>query len=320
MAMARARARTTTAAMATMALLLLAVLCLLPCAAIADVEASMPALLAHIREIQQLTKTAHGEVEEPDSHGEVEEPDLVGSLGVAEPVAAEDVVPEADVTSQLFAHIYEVQRKAAEKLEGLNGEVETETEGVVEVEEEEEKEADPGGVVDALVQERFNQLEAALKFLKDEDSADSIPLSADGAEDDDAINLLHQFVQERQQKRHPESQLENDQVHEATIVEHGEIGHGHRNNHGDREHLHGHDHRHGHRHDHGDSHANAGFSRVSDGHYRNLDHQHGETFKKKKFVLPEEIAEEEDLLQNGFEGQGYPNAEQLGRLRGPKLG
>lgn len=316
-------------ALAVNALFLLGVLVLLPCAAMAKGEGEDPmhrALFDHIQEIRALSKNAQGDdvagVEQADG-------DWIGSLGVvdqsveAEPAGGAEA--EGDATSDLFAHIYAVQRQVQQEAEEEVAEVGGEgsergvLEGVLGGEEKED------GVVDPLVQERFKVLEAALKGLKDE--ADDRPkeLRVHGAEDGDVVNLLENYAQEVNLKLRPdgasrEPQVEKDERHE----------HGHSDDHDDHEYLHGHGyghHHHHHDHDHGDAHTNGGFSRVSDACHHKHDHsghghghQHGESIKKKRFMLPEEIAEEEDLLQYGFEGPGYSNAEQPSRLRGLDLG
>ena len=324
-------------AVAMAALLLLAVLALLLCGAVADDDALHRALFDHIQGIRALrTQTEsegfHGE--RAEAEGEAEE-DWLGSLSVEQPAVEEPGSPEAgslDATSQLFAHIHAVQRVMQEAQEELEDESAGEAvEGLMADGIDGENEVEDDGVVDPLVQENFKLLEAALKGLKDKDDDSVKVLRVSGAEDDGDFNLLeHFFAQERHRKFHPDSpsqepQLEDDQSRQAT-VEHGEFGNGHSDSHGDHEHLHRHDHHH-HDHHHGDSHANAGFSRLSDAHHYKHDHndhshghQHMESIKQKKFMLPEEIAEEEDLLQYGFDGPVPSNPELPSRLRGQDLG
>lgn len=116
MAMAMARKTTTmTIAMAVKALLLLA---LLSGAAIADLEEAMPALGAHIREIQRLTHAARGDKV-------VEEAELFGIATAPAPVEPEDATSEA--MRHLFHHINEVKQMVAEKVASSNGEDDVET-------------------------------------------------------------------------------------------------------------------------------------------------------------------------------------------------
>jgi hypothetical protein len=321
MAMAMASGR----AMAVNALMLLALLVLRPGAAIAASDQGEDpmhrALFDHIQEIRALSESAAAAAA---ARGEVEDAggDWIGSLGMVEEPAgeAEPVVEEGGgATSDLFAHIDAVQRQVQEA-EAEFGKVSGEgSEGavVVDGEEEKEREREVEVVVDPLVQEKFKLLEAALKSLKDEADDGPKELRVQGAEDGEVVSLLENFARETHRKLHPdgasrESQLESDRS----------PGH---------ERLHRHDHGHGrqhhHDHDRGDAHANAGFSRASDAHYHKHDHnghshghQHGESIKNKRFMLPEEITEEEDLLDYGFEEPVHSNPEQPNRLRGQELG
>lgn len=353
--------------MAVNALILLGLLLLLACASVAEEELAMEALFAHIREIQQISKSGLEDLENSNvKAGPLE--DSVASLGVESSAAgagmesppvggavdAEEVVV-GDAASDLMAHILAVQRKALEATEErerlrADGSEEVAVEGA-DGEEEEEKEVEQDEAADPLAQERFKELEAMLKTLtenavdgQEELGSHKVQLSAGGAKGDDVINLLHKYAQEMHVKLYPNGapQPENE-----AAGEHGEIDSAHSKNHDDHLHLHEHDHRHDHEHGHvhghhhhdhghGDAHSNVGFSRASDAHYHDHDHSghshehdhsghshehdHRESIKKKKFMLPEEIAEEEDLLQYAFEGQVYSSAEQLRRWRGPDTG
>jgi hypothetical protein len=352
-----AMAMRTTPAMNALTLLLLGalVLVLLPGASVADGDdAAMEALFARIREVQSASKSGLEELQK--FNGEAPQ-DLVRSAEVESVVGdvdlAEEVAVEGDAAADLFAHIYEVQRKSKlaneerARLEG-DGSEDSAVEGVGGGgDEEEEEEIEQVGVEDPLAQERFKELEATLKTLtnkavdsQEEPGVHDMQLNAPGLKGEDVISLLHKYAQEMHEKIYPkgvglESQQDDDHSREADGENVG-IDDGHSSNHDDHEHLHSHihdnghghhhhdhDHGHGHHHhdhghghghhhrDHGheDAHANVGFSRASDAHYHNHDHSghshghdHGDSIKKKKFVLPEEIAEEEDLLQYGFEG------------------
>ncbi|KAG0620293.1 hypothetical protein M758_4G205100 [Ceratodon purpureus] len=313
--MAMAMGRRKTMGMAVKALILMMGMVLVPCAVIAKGEGEDPihrALFDHIQEIRALTKNAQGE-----DVAEVEQGDgdwIGSSLGVVDQAvevepAGEETEGEGDATGDLFAHIYAVQRQVEQEAkEEEGGGV---LEGVVLGGEEKEKDVEEDGVVDPLVQERFKVLETALKGLQDE--ADDRPkeFRVHGAEDG---NLLEDFAQKVNLKLHRDPELEKGETHE-----HGHSDHLHGDHHG-----HGHHHHHDHDHDHG---ASGGFSRIGDVCHHKHDHsdhshghQHGESVKTKRFVLPEEIAEEEDLLQYGFEKPGYSNAHQPNRLRGPELG
>lgn len=343
-------------AMNALALLLAMLLLLLPPTSVAQEqdEASLQNLFAHIREVQELNINGFGELAKFNA----KRPE---DLSVADPVAgvgAEEKLGEGDAPD-LFAHIFELQRKALERnaeIEGLSDEErkklgfeseEEDEEEEKEAEVEGEKGSEGSGMADPLVQARMKQLEETLKGLTDravdnqgELNADGPQLTADGAKGEDVINLLHKYAYEMHQKLHPnaadgELQMGTESNHEVAAEEEKSHG-GHEENHVDHEHSLKHDHHHDrgheehhHHHDHGhrDEHANVGFSKASDAHCHHHDHsghshghQHGESVKKREFRLPEEIAEEEDLLHYGFEGHVYSSDEQSSRFPVPELG
>ena len=315
-------------------------------------DAAMAALLARIREVQDAGTGGLGELEKFSANSPQ---DLVGSAGVEDLDFTEEVAVEPHAAADLFAHILQMQQKVLESSERSEGEDEA-VEGAGGDGEEEEKEEEREnvelvGMDDPAGRERFEELEAALKSLADkgvgsegESDAPGV-LNVPGLKGEDVINLLHKYAYEMHEKIHAkgvgvdrDSPSEDDRGHPVD-GENGEIYRGHNHDDHDHErahvhehghHHHDHDHGHGHHHHehgHGDAHANVGFSRASDAHSHNHDHKghshghdHGDPFKKKKFVLPEEIAEEEDLLQYNFEGQVYSSAEQPNRWRGPEIG
>lgn len=192
---------------------------------------------------------------------------------------------------------------------------------------DEENDAEP----DPLVQARFAQLEEALKSLNTQrvDSHDELdthgtPLNADGMKGADVIDLLHKYAQDLHQKLQENGEIESSHDHEESDHHHHHHEHGHTNvestiQHEAHEHQyehaghshcsHSHDH-HGH-HDHHEHHD----------HHDHHDHKHEESNVKKKFRLPEEIAEEEDLMQYGFERKEvFSGSEHLSWLGKQDLG
>ena len=162
---------------------------------------------------------------------------------------------------------------------------------------DEENDAEP----DPSVQARFAQLEEALKSLNvhkvdshDELDTHGTPLNADGMKGPDVIDLLHKYAQDLHQKLQANGKIESSHDHEESDHHH---------------HHHHHDHGHAvvessiqqEAHEHQHEHAGHSHCSHSHGHHDHHDHKHEESNIKKKFRLPEEIAEEEDLMQYGFE-------------------
>ena len=162
---------------------------------------------------------------------------------------------------------------------------------------DEENDAEP----DPLVQARFAQLEEALKSLNTQkvDSHDELdthgtPLNAEGMKGADVIDLLHKYAQDLHQKLQANGEIESSHEHEESVHHHHHHHHehGHTNVESTIQHE-AHEHQHGHA-----GHSHCSHSHDHHGHH---DHKHEESNVKKKFRLPEEIAEEEDLMQYGFE-------------------
>lgn len=156
----------------------------------------------------------------------------------------------------------------------------------------EENDAEP----DPLVQARFAQLEEALRSLNaqkvgshEELDAHGTPLSAEGMKGADVIDLLHKYAQDLHQKLQANGEIESSHDHEESDQHphHGEYEHANVESPVQHE---AHEHQHEH----------AGHSHCSHSHNHH-DHKREESHIKKKFRLPEEIAEEEDLMQYGFE-------------------
>jgi hypothetical protein len=157
---------------------------------------------------------------------------------------------------------------------------------------DEENDAEP----DPLVQARFAQLEEALKSMNAQkvDSHDELdthgtPLNAEGMKGADVIDLLHKYAQDLHQKLQANGEIESSHDHEESDHHHHHHEHGHAIAESAIQHE-----AHEHQHDH------AGHSHCSHSHDHH-DHKHEESNINKKFRLPEEIAEEEDLMQYGFE-------------------
>lgn len=335
-------------------------LLLLPCVAVAEVDSvAMKALLARIREVQAASKGGGLEEVEKFNTDAPQELVRLAPEDLAEEVTVEGDAA-ADLFAHIYAVQRKVEEANAdlERLRGDGGDRGLKEGGLGgdEEEEEEEKEGEEVGGDDSLKEERLKELEAALKTLTNkavdvegEPGGHDMQLNAPGLKGEDVISLLHKYAQEMHEKIYPngagqeESHQEDGHRHEANGGN-GEIEHGQSTSYNDHEHSHSHLHEHGHgrghhdhrdhghghhHHDHGheDAHADVGFSRASDAHYHNHDHSghshghnHGDSIKKKKFVLPEEIAEEEDLLQYGFESPVYSSAEQPSRWRAPDIG
>ena len=164
---------------------------------------------------------------------------------------------------------------------------------------DEENDAEP----DPLVQARFAQLEEALKSLNTQkvDSHDELdthgtPLNAEGMKGADVIDLLHKYAQDLHQKLQANGEIESSHEHEESVHHHHHHHHHHEHGHTNVESTiqhEAHEHQHGHA-----GHSHCSHSHDHHGHH---DHKHEENNVKKKFRLPEEIAEEEDLMQYGFE-------------------
>lgn len=171
--------------------------------------------------------------------------------------------------------------------------------------------SDDAPPLDPLVQENTKQLEESLKRLSaqavdNHEDLDirKIVLNTQGERGSNVINLLHKYAHQLHQKLQEAGEGEDSYEENH--------GHVHKHSHGQedtgptRSPMHAH---------HLHEHSNVGYSSAHEDHddeCKHGSHEHGrqEPQTKRAYRLPEEIEEENDLQQYGFEGQGYSRADQ----------
>ncbi len=166
---------------------------------------------------------------------------------------------------------------------------------------------------DVEARDRLHKLEESLKAVAARSSPEqgideqSFVMSAEGVAGHEVINLLHKYAHQMHQKMQQTGDVSFDDHDDHHMHKHDQ-SHKHEDHHHHRQGHDGHVHQHhtnGHSHDshvhqsHGNSHS----------HHHHVHHSHENVDKKTPFRLPEEIEEERDLQEYGFEGRAHSDVE-----------
>jgi hypothetical protein len=166
---------------------------------------------------------------------------------------------------------------------------------------------------DVEARDRLHKLEESLKAVAARSSPEqgideqSFVMSAEGVAGHEVINLLHKYAHQMHQKMQQTGDVsfydhDDHHMHKHDQSHKHEDHHHHRQGHDSHVHQH---HTNGHSHDshvhqsHGNSHS----------HHHHVHHSHENVDKKTPFRLPEEIEEERDLQEYGFEGRAHSDVE-----------
>jgi hypothetical protein len=161
--------------------------------------------------------------------------------------------------------------------------------------------------------DRLHKLEESLKAVAARSSPEqgideqSFVMSAEGVAGHEVINLLHKYAHQMHQKMQQTGDVSfedhgDHHMHQHDQSQKHEDHHHHSQGHDSHVHQH---HTNGHSHD---SHVHQSHGNRHS-HHHHVHHSHENVDKKTPFRLPEEIEEERDLQEYGFEGRAHSNVE-----------
>jgi len=159
---------------------------------------------------------------------------------------------------------------------------------------------------DVEARDRLHKLEESLKAVAARGSPEqgndeqSIVLNTEGVAGHEVINLLQKYAHQMHQKMQQTGDVSFDDHGDHHMHKHDQ-SHKHE---GHDSHVHQH-HTNGHSHD---SHVHQSHGNRHS-HHHHVHHSHENVDKKTPFRLPEEIEEERDLQEYGFEGRAHSDVE-----------